>query len=161
MLRHLPTPGDHFANLPSIPGLKVTRSSIDGYGLVATREFHPGEELTTLDGVVWRRGEAVDDKYSLVIDDGVFLDLVDQSRWINHSCDPNAELDMRECAGVPGVEVRLVATRRIAVGEEITYDYAFAAEYAEICRCGAASCRGWIVDPDEMHLLPVRLVARR
>ena len=52
-----------------------------------------------------------------------------------------------------------VALRDIPVGEEITYDYAFVAEVAEPCACGAASCRGLIVDPDpaELAKLPEHL----
>ena len=45
-----------------------------------------------------------------------------------------------------------VALRDIPVGEEITYDYAFVADVAEPCACGAASCRGLIVDPDPAEL---------
>ena len=45
-----------------------------------------------------------------------------------------------------------VAVRDIPVGDEITYDYAFVAEVAEPCHCGAASCRGVIVDDDPANL---------
>jgi hypothetical protein len=52
-----------------------------------------------------------------------------------------------------------VAKRDIPVGEEITYDYAFAAEVAEPCACGAGTCRGLIVDdaPEELAKLPAHL----
>ena len=36
----------------------------------------------------------------------------------------------------------------------MTYDYAFAASVAEPCYCGAAACRGMIVDPGEIDQLP-------
>ena len=52
-----------------------------------------------------------------------------------------------------------VAVRDIAPGEEITYDYGFVADVAEPCSCGAATCRGLIVDPDpaEVAKLPAHL----
>jgi len=45
-----------------------------------------------------------------------------------------------------------IALRDIPVGDEITYDYAFVADVAEPCRCGAATCRGLIVDDDPENL---------
>jgi hypothetical protein len=45
-----------------------------------------------------------------------------------------------------------VAIRDIPAGEEITYDYAFVADVAEPCHCGASSCRGVIVDDDPSNL---------
>ena len=45
-----------------------------------------------------------------------------------------------------------VALRDIRAGEEITYDYGFAAEVAEPCACGSALCRGLIVDDDPAEL---------
>jgi hypothetical protein len=57
-----------------------------------------------------------------------------------------------------------VALRDIPVGEEITYDYAFVADVAEPCHCGAANCRGVIVeeDPDNLANLsaPLRALLR-
>ena len=46
-----------------------------------------------------------------------------------------------------------VALRPIAVGEELTYDYAFAADVAELYNCGSHRCLGLIVDPDELDQL--------
>jgi SET domain-containing protein len=129
--------------MPLLHGLVVVRSGIHGYGVAATRPWAVGEVLADVDGVVWRQGEAVDDRYSLFIAPGLFFDMVDQTRWINHSCAPNAGVEK-------GVEpdgrvwARLVARRPLAVGDEVTYDYAFPDELAEPCTCGAATCRGQI-----------------
>jgi uncharacterized protein len=134
--------------MPLLSGLRVVRSSIDGYGVVATRAFAAGELIAEVDGVAWRDGDGVDDRYSLFIDEGLYFDMVDQTRWINHSCDPNAEVD----TGVTeegAVWARIVARRPIPAGEEICYDYAFPAHLAEPCRCGSPRCRGLIIDGDE------------
>ncbi len=61
----------------------------------------------------------------------------DATAFINHSCRPNAFMQV-----VPGDQVMFFALRDIEAGEEITMDYRnpdiFAAEE---CRCGAPRCR--------------------
>ena len=138
--------------MPPLSGLRVVRSAIDGYGVVATRAFAANELLAEVDGVAWREGENVDDKYSLWVDEGHYFDMVDQTRWINHSCDPNAKLDVGVAPATGAVYARILARRPIAAGEEIAYDYAFPAHLAEPCRCGSARCRGLIIDEDALPL---------
>ena len=82
--------------MPRVPGLRVVRSSIHGYGIFATRDFEPDEVIAEVEGVLWKDGDDVDDTYSLWVKDGVYYDMVDQTRWINHSCDPNAGVDVEE-----------------------------------------------------------------
>lgn len=142
--------------MPHLTGLRVVRSSIDGYGVIATRPFAAGELLADVDGVAWRDGDGVDDRYSLWIEDGLYFDMVDQTRWINHSCDPNAGLETGVTADGE-VWAKIVALRPIVVGEELNYDYAFPAHLAEPCRCGSSRCRGQIIDEDE---LPVTAAVR-
>src|SRR5262249_28183660 len=72
--------------MAALPGLRVVRSSIHGYGVVATRDFAVGEVLAVVDGVLWHADEELDDRYSLWLGDDWFLDMLDQTRWINHSC---------------------------------------------------------------------------
>jgi SET domain-containing protein len=94
---------------------------------------------------------------------GYFYDMVDQTRWINHSCDPNAEVEVGHEDG-RDPWARIFALRPVRAGEEIFYDYAFAPEVAEPCRCGTPMCRGFIVDEDALHLVaakaPLAAVAR-
>jgi hypothetical protein len=143
--------------MPSLDGLRVVRSAIHGYGAVATRAFNPGDIVCFGDGVLYRDDEDFDDTYALILDDDdgqtVLWDLVDQTRWFNHSCDPNTEVCSRWDPDARCIVAWWVATRAIATGEEITYDYAFTADVAEPCACGAASCRGVIIDPDPGELL--------
>ncbi len=132
--------------MPALSGLRVIRSNIHGYGVVATRAFQRGEMIAEVDGVTLRLEEVVDDEYCLWVTDELYFDMVDQTRWINHSCAPNGEVHTDvDDAGV--VSARIVAARDIAAGEEITYDYEFAVEHAIPCHCGAGSCRGLIIDP--------------
>jgi uncharacterized protein len=138
--------------MPKLQGLRVVRSGIHGYGVVATRSFAPGDLLCDVDGVLWNGiVEDRDDTYSLWMGNNLLLDMVDQTRFINHSCEPNAEIEADIIDGQPWA--RIVAIRTIAIGEEITYDYGFEADIAEPCHCGARSCRGYIVDEDELPRL--------
>ncbi len=145
--------------MPLCDGLKVVRSAIHGYGVVATRPFVKGDMLLQGEGVLYRDEDEFDDTYCLVFEGDilqppvhelVYYDLTCQTRWINHSCDPNTEVDTRWDTTLAHPVAWWVATRDIKVGEELTYDYAFTAEVAEPCGCGAASCRGLIVDVEEI-----------
>jgi len=145
-------------------GLRVVHSGIHGYGVVALRRFRAGELITHGDGVLYREDEEFDDEYALVLHnpDGdelppVYYDLADQTRWINHSCDPNAEVDGTWDPVAQIMTTWWQALRDIEPGEEITYDYAFAGHLAVPCNCGTARCRGLIVDPDELDLVPAEL----
>ncbi|MDR0338507.1 MAG: hypothetical protein LBI18_15655 [Planctomycetaceae bacterium] len=50
-------------------------------------------------------------------------------------------------------ELWVEAIRDILPGEELTIDYAWPADRGAKCLCGSSRCRGWIVDPEELHLL--------
>jgi SET domain-containing protein len=70
-----------------------------------------------------------------------------ESRFINHSCDPNCE------AIIEDRRVYIEAMRTIRKGEELAYDYNYdrtpkttkADELLYKCLCGAAECRGTIL----------------
>lgn len=152
--------------MPQLDGLSVVASSIHGYGVRTTRPFGVGDIVCFGDGVLYRADDDFDDTYALILPgeesglgDEVFLDLVDQTRWFNHSCDPNTEVCSHWDAERKVLKAWWVALRDIAVGEEITYDYGFVSEVAEPCSCGSEQCRGLIVDPDPSELvkLPAHL----
>src|SRR5207249_1041275 len=87
------------APMPLLDGLRVVSSRIHGYGVVATRAFAAGETVCFGDGVLYQPDDDFDDTYALLLDgpdgDDVLWDLVDQTRWFNHSCDPNTEVRSR------------------------------------------------------------------
>ncbi|XP_066157816.1 histone-lysine N-methyltransferase Set2 [Euwallacea fornicatus] len=68
------------------------------------------------------------------------------SRFINHSCDPNAETEKWTVNGE--LRIGFFSTRTILAGEEITFDYRFQryGKEAQRCYCEAATCRGWLGD---------------
>jgi hypothetical protein len=91
---------------------------------------------------------------------GRALEPIGVFRFLNHSCDPNCEIYYYEPVTGDGNRDRelpdrlwLKSLRSIAVGEELTIDYAWPAERAIRCLCGAANCRGWIVVIEELPLI--------
>lgn len=155
--------------MPLLDGIRIVASNIHGYGGVTTKPFGKGDILCYGDGVLYKEDDDFDDTYALILDpeeptlgDTVFWDLVCQTRWFNHSCDPNTDVLAKWNKEKQRVDAWWVALRDIPVGEEITYDYAFAADVAEPCACGTASCRGLIVDddPENLALLTPELRAK-
>ena len=81
---------------------------------------------------------------SIQVEDNLFLvsTIIGPGDHINHSCEPNV--------GLEG-QIGLVAMRDIAIGEELTFDYAMSdsAPYDEFpCACGAENCRGQVTGSD-------------
>ncbi|KAG5682231.1 hypothetical protein PVAND_011596 [Polypedilum vanderplanki] len=66
------------------------------------------------------------------------------SRFINHSCDPNAMTQKWTVNGE--LRVGFFSIRDINRGEEITFDYQFQryGKEAQKCFCESEKCRGWI-----------------
>jgi hypothetical protein len=77
--------------------------------------------------------------------------LKNKARYINHSCDPNCELQRTSRA------IWVVALRDIREGEELThrYNYEYDPEgYRDFpCFCGANNCVGYIVDQQYWELI--------
>ena len=138
----------------------IRRSGVHGKGAFALRPIRKGTRL------VEYVGESISPKESdLRYDDTnvknhhTFLFSVDnrkvidatyggnESRFINHSCDPNCE------AVIEDRRVYIEAVRTIRPGEELAYDYNYertpkttkADEKLYACRCGSPECRGTIL----------------
>jgi uncharacterized protein len=79
------------------------------------------------------------------IDEHLYLvsgEIADPGDYVNHSCTPNC--------GLAG-NMLVVAVRDIAIGEELTFDYAMSdgGDYDEFdCLCGSAECRGVVTGRD-------------
>ena len=81
-----------------------------------------------------------------------------EARFINHSCDPNCE------TVIEGGRVFIEAVRTIQPGEELGYEYGLTWESTDdpdelaryACRCGAAKCRGTMLDEKPIDAKPVR-----
>jgi len=127
-----------------------------GLGVFANRRFRSGEIIGTVNG---RIIEAPDDdsRYSIDVEIGI-LDPDAPFRFLNHSCEPNCRL-LLPPEGDPSYVrrrpwVKVEALREIAVGEQLTIDYAWPADAAIPCGCLSPICRGWIVDAAELTQVP-------
>jgi hypothetical protein len=131
---------------PEVGGVEVRRSRIAGTGVVATRALPARTLLQDISRPLVRYSKVPqkgDPGYGHAIQlrRGWWL-LLDHTPfyYLNHSCEPNAILEMR------GTRARVVTAQRVRTGEELTLDYgtvAFADDpYEIVCRCGTRSCRG-------------------
>jgi hypothetical protein len=122
----------------------VRDSPIHGRGVFAARRIDAGEmviegcrEVLTDETLAALPPE---ERPFLAVMDGRHILAQPPSRFVNHSCRPNAR----------GTSRGDVAIRAIEAGEEVTADYT--AEQVSgrrrPCRCGASNCRGWFVDSE-------------
>lgn len=131
------------------------KSETHGMGEFAIAPIPRGEVIAIFGGSVTTRKERdalpEDVRYlQLGVDQDFFIGPVsttarDAADWFNHSCEPNA--------GLRG-QIKLVAMRDIAKGEEITLDYCMCAAQTGPertlfeCTCGKPSCRQKITNHD-------------
>jgi uncharacterized protein len=147
------------------PLFELRTSAIQGRGAFAARPIRKGTRIIEYTGERIDQEEAnrrYDDAamkrhhtFLFNIDDDLCVDGAaggNDSRFFNHSCEPNVEAFIEEDA--KGEErIYLYAKRAVAAGEELTYDYAY--ERTEdlepfaftlyICKCGKPACRGTIL----------------
>ena len=67
------------------------------------------------------------------------------TRYVNHSCEPNALAVKREVDGKT-VAILVAGANGIQVGQEVTIDYKFSmsSKKRQECKCGTGSCRGYL-----------------
>lgn len=88
------------------------------------------------------------DHYCLNLDSGMVIDsyrMGNEARFINHSCNPNCEMQKWSVNGV--YRIGLYALKDMPAGTELTYDYnfhSFNLEQQQLCLCGFEKCRGII-----------------
>jgi hypothetical protein len=120
-----------------------------GTGVFADRAYARGEEIIGIHGPV-HSGAELDSigfrpGYPLQIDLDRYMVVEAPFVYCNHSCDPNGGIT---------AELKLVAVRDIAAGEEICFDYSSTMlednSWTMECGCRAANCRGRVEDFDRL-----------
>lgn len=134
------------------PKASIRQVGAAGLGSIVTAAIPAGEAVAAFGGWVasaeqFAQLEASTQGLSIQIDDDLFLvaPVGSDGDRVNHSCEPNC--------GMRGGNV-VVAMRDIAVGEQLTFDYAMSdgSSYDEFeCNCGAATCRGKVTGRDWME----------
>ena len=70
-----------------------------------------------------------------------------KARYINHSCNPNCEVDI-----IKG-HIWIISIKNIKKGQELCYDYGYEFDkddYTDhICKCGSKKCIGYIISSDD------------
>jgi SET domain-containing protein len=148
-----------------IGNVEFRESNIHGMGGFARKTIRKGSRVIEYIGEKIDKREALrrceaGNVYVFEINDDWDIDgSVDwnPARWINQSCDANAETDVIDN------RVWIVATRTIRMGEEITYNYNFDLdEYEDYpCNCGAPKCPGFMVAEEHWEEVRRRHPARK
>ncbi|HZZ71813.1 MAG TPA: SET domain-containing protein-lysine N-methyltransferase [Pirellulales bacterium] len=142
--------------MPRKPLPVCVEPSVVGQGVFASRKIRRNQTIGRI------AGEIIEDpqehsSYCMDLGDDRILEPAAPFRFLNHSCEPNAEITYWETAdGRPVEALYLVALRTIQPGEELTIDYGWPADHAIPCRCGSAGCRGWVVCAEEVVYLRER-----
>jgi hypothetical protein len=155
---------------------EIRRSSIQGRGGFATRPIKKGERIIEYTGerISWKEADRrYEDEtmqrhhtFLFTLTSRTCVDAAvggNDARFINHSCDPNCE------AVIVNNRIYIEATRDIAPGEELSYDYAYERdaesgddeEKLYVCHCGAKNCRGTILAPADGPVSKVHHSAAR
>ena len=143
------------------PYVEVRDSGIHGRGVYASRRIRKGTRIIEYVGDRISHDEAdarydakaEDDGHTFlfVVDDDICIDAGiggNAARFINHKCDANCETI------IENRRVYIDALRTIQPGEELGYDYQLTWESTDDpeelklyrCLCGAANCRGTMLD---------------
>ena len=145
----------------SLAPVQFRDSAIAGRGVFSRRHFAPGDVIAAY--APKQRRLALDDPEAEAAA-ATKLTLVSEERWVivpdtsepggwlcNHSCNPNAAL-------YSNGDGRVQCVRPIQPGQEVTIFYGWVTlndSERDPCRCGAASCRGFInfdlSDDDARH----------
>lgn len=140
---------------------EVRHSPIHGYGVFARRRIRKGTTIIEYLGERVTHDEA-DERYAdkdpndnhtflFTVDDKIVIDAGvngNDARYINHSCDPNCQSTTLK------KRIYIESVRTIQPGQELNYDYEIQRDADDpknvdevfACRCGAAKCRGSMLE---------------
>jgi SET domain-containing protein len=143
--------------------LVVRPSPIHSVGVYASSAIRKGTRLIEYVGEHMtaeeadRRYDTVERTYLYGLDDGkTVIDGHGLGAYLNHSCDPNCEVD--EIKG----RVWLFALRDIVAGEELVWDYnLYDDDDPAPCHCGSPKCRGTMYSREWMAKMRRRAAAKK
>jgi SET domain-containing protein len=143
--------------------LVVRPSPIHSVGVYTSAPIRKGTRIIEYDGPRITAAEA-DERYTGAprtylygIGDGsTVIDGEGIAAYMNHSCDPNCEVDeIKE-------RVWIFALRDIAPGEELLWDYnLYDDEDPAPCHCGSPKCRGTMYSEDWLRKLKRRAARKK
>lgn len=129
-----------------------------GWGICTNEHINKGSFILEYVGEVLSEAEfcirtielyhAYNDHFCIKLDSSTVIDgyrMANEGRFINHSCDPNCEMQKWCVQGES--RIGIFALRHIQPGEELTFDYniyAYDMNIQQVCRCGSVNCCGFI-----------------
>jgi SET domain-containing protein len=147
---------------------KEKKSKVHGIGIIATQDIRKntkiiqyiGEKITKKEGdkrsaerikkFLHRKNEG--SVYIFELNKRYDIDgspLYNKARYINHSCEPNCEVDIIDN------EIWIIAIKKIKKNEELNYDYGYPFDKDDfqdhVCKCGSTKCIGYIISQDDWH----------
>jgi hypothetical protein len=171
-----PAPSKGGPQLPTSPLVKVRNSRVHGRGVFAVKPIKKGTRIFEYLGD--RISHAAADKRYDDHDENdnhTFLFIVDRrtvidagvngsaARFINHHCTGNCQ------SVIENRRVFIDATRNIAPGEELGYDYEIGRDKDDppnvdeiyACRCGSPKCRGSMLEAKKKPVKRKKKAARK
>jgi len=135
----------------------IGKSRIAGQGLFAGQDIKQGTRILPYVGEKISKAESTrrlerGNSYIFSFNEHYDIDgqmLKNTARYINHSCDPNCEIELTTRT------IWIVAIRDIHTGEELTYNYGYdIKDYQEHpCACHARNCCGYILAREYWELI--------
>ncbi|PIW64904.1 MAG: SET domain-containing protein-lysine N-methyltransferase [Candidatus Omnitrophica bacterium CG12_big_fil_rev_8_21_14_0_65_45_16] len=126
------------------PKLEVRTSKIHRKGVFAVQPIKKNERIIEYTGKKMTAAQVDRSRsdYIFTLSKHVFIDGKNTARYINHSCAPNCEAEIK------GGHIWINAIRDIKVGEELAYNYSFDLKESKDypCGCRARRCAGFILD---------------
>tara|TARA_B100000401_G_scaffold300484_1_gene206377 strand:+ start:404 stop:898 length:495 start_codon:yes stop_codon:yes gene_type:complete len=160
---------------------KVRKSKIHGNGVFATKRIkkntkiieYIGEKIIKSEGDK-RSAKRIKKYLNSELDGSVYIfelnkkydidgsPLYNKARYINHSCDPNCEVEIIE------EKIWITAIKDIKKTDELSYDYGYEFDSDDfrdhICKCGSKNCIGFIISSDQWpkyHKYISRIINRK
>ena len=145
---------------------KVKKSKIHGSGVFATQYIkkntqiiqYIGKKVTRAEGNLrsekrlkkFLNSEEDGSVYIFELNSKFDIDgsyLYNKARYINHSCNPNCEVDIKNN------EIWISSIKNIKKGDELSYDYGFEFDEDDFmdhkCKCGSKKCIGFVISSDD------------
>lgn len=122
----------------------IVRECGTGRGVFATENIRVGSVIMKYSGPLLKYVQTTPQTLALQIGPDLYIGASgDADDFVNHSCDPNAGMQ------IDGTDVQLIAIRNITIDEQITFDYSTTMDEDDFefdCLCGSPVCRGRIRD---------------
>jgi len=132
-----------------LPRIVRRRSKLHGYGVYATERIAKNRRIIDYAGELVRTRDCAERETRYLAEGCIWTFRVNRTwsrdaavggniaRFINHACRPNCWFEIADQT------IWIRASRNIAAGEELTYDYMTVGDHTIKCRC-RPGCKRWI-----------------